>query len=115
MVEAHVHTVIITFDLVDMTPDRYETVCAELAPAFAALPGLLAKIWLTDEQDARRGGVYLFRDTASADAFLGSTLARTVATNPHFAGLTVSRYTVDTATTVRTQPGVAIIPSTVLV
>ena len=103
------HTVLITFDLVDMTPERYTEVAGELAPAFAAVPGLLAKIWLTDPGDARYGGVYLFADAGAADAFLGSALARGVATNPHFAGLTVRRYGVDEATTARTQPGLAVV------
>jgi hypothetical protein len=109
-----VHTVIITFDLVDMTHEGYEKVCAELAPAFAALPGLQAKIWLTDPESSHYGGVYLFTDAASADGFLGSALARSVATNPHFAGLEVRRFTVDEATTARTQPGVTVV-GTVLV
>lgn len=103
------HTVIITFDLVDMTHEGYGQVCADLAPAFAALPGLQAKIWLADQESARYGGVYLFADAAAADAFLGSALARSVATNPHFAGLDVRRFTVDETTTARTQPGVTVV------
>lgn len=103
------HTVIITFDLVDMTHEGYGKVCAELAPAFAALPGLQAKIWLTDREAAHYGGVYLFADTASADDFLGSALARSVATNPHFTGLEIRRFTVDETTTARTQPGVTVV------
>lgn len=108
------HTIVITFDLVDLTHDGYERLCAELAPAFAALPGLLAKIWLADRDDARYGGVYLFADAAAADDFLGSALARSVATNPHFSGLTVSRFDVDVATTARTQPGVTVVPDAAL-
>jgi hypothetical protein len=110
-----VHTLVITFDLVDMTHQRYTEVCAELAPAFAAVPGLLAKIWLTDPEEARYGGIYLFGDAGAADGFLGSTLARSVATNPHFAGLTVRRFDVDKATTARTQPGLTVVGGTVLV
>jgi Putative mono-oxygenase ydhR len=107
------HTLVITFDLVDMTHERYTEVCAELAPAFAAIPGLLAKIWLADSRDARYGGVYLFDDTAAADGFLASTLAHSVATNPHFAGLTIRRFSVDEATTARTQPGMTVVTSSV--
>jgi Putative mono-oxygenase ydhR len=110
-----VHTLIITFDLVDMTHERYAQVCAELAPAFAAVPGLQAKVWLTDRQDARYGGVYLFADTGSADAFLASTLARSVAINPHFAGLTIRRYDVDERTTACTQPGIPVVTDAALV
>ena len=103
------HTLVITFDLVDMTHERYTEVCAELAPAFAAVPGLLAKIWLTDPDGARYGGVYLFADAAAGDAFLCSSLARIVASNPHFGGLTVQRFGVDEATTARTQPGLTVV------
>ena len=109
------HTLVITFDLVDMTHERYTEVCAELAPAFAAVPGLLAKIWLTDQDEGRYGGVYLFTDAAAGDGFLGSALARSVATNPHFAGLTVQRFGVDEATTARTQPAVTVVGSAVAV
>ena len=75
----------------------------------------MAKIWLTDPQDARYGGVYLFTDAAAADGFLGSALARGVATNPHFAGLTVRSFGVDTVTTARTQPGIAVVADPALV
>lgn len=107
------HTILITFDLIDMTHEQYTQVCAELAPAFAAIPGLGAKIWLTDPGGARYGGIYLFDDAAAGDAFLGSALARSVATNQHFAELTVRRYDVDAATTARTQPGIGVVAGAV--
>jgi hypothetical protein len=106
------HTIVITFELVDMTPERYEEVCAELAPAFAAVPGLLTKIWLTSPGDGRRGGVYLFGDAEAGDGFLGSALARGVAGNPHFRDLTVRRFEVDTETTARTQPVLTVVGAT---
>lgn len=109
------HTIIITFDLADMTHERYTEVCDQLAPTFAAVPGLLAKIWLADPPEARYGGVYLFDDTAAADAFLGSTLAHSVATNPHFVGLAVRRFDVDATTTARTQPGIAVVTDAAMV
>ncbi|GAA1850198.1 hypothetical protein GCM10009836_32490 [Pseudonocardia ailaonensis] len=103
------HTVVITFELVDMTPEQYRDVCSELAPAFAAVPGLLTKIWLTTPADGRRGGIYLFGDAAAGDDFLGSALARGVATNPHFGDLTVRRFEVDEETTARTQPVLTVV------
>ncbi|MDN5931587.1 MAG: YdhR family protein [Pseudonocardia sp.] len=102
------HTLLITFRLVDMTDARYREVCAELAPAFAELPGLLAKVWLTDV-DAGYGGVYLFADEAGADAFLASGLFRTVRTFPHFDDLDVRRFGVDERTTRRTQPRLTVV------
>lgn len=103
------HTIIINFTLTDMTDDRYREVCAELAPAFAELPGLLTKVWLADPPARAYGGVYLFADRESADAYLGSALFRTVESFPHFADLALRRFDVDEATTRRTQPGLAVV------
>lgn len=110
------HTVIINFSLVDMTDERYREVCAELAPAFAELPGLLAKVWLADVDTATYGGVYLFADAGAADAYLASALYRTVRSYPHFTDVTTRRFAVDETTTRRTQPGLAVLapaPATV--
>lgn len=106
------HTIIITFDLVDMTEDRYREVCAELAPAFAELPGLLAKVWLTAAHGTGHGGVYLFADGPAADAYLTSALFRTARTFPHFTDIDVRRFGVDEETTRRTQPGLALVAPT---
>ena len=103
------HTVIVTFTLTDMTDARYREVCAELAPAFAQLPGLLAKVWLTDPDTATYGGVYLFADSAAADGFAASSLFRTVADYPHFRDVTARRFGVDELTTRRTQPGLVVV------
>lgn len=108
------HTLVITFDLTSMTDERYREVCSELAPAFAELPGLLAKMWLVEAPNAAYGGIYLFDDRSSADTFLASGLFRTVEQYPHFTGLTVRRFDIDEAVTRLTQPGLAVIaPATV--
>jgi Putative mono-oxygenase ydhR len=108
--EAAVDAIVITFDLVDMTPEQYAQLAAELAPSFAALPGLLTKIWLTDTDHGQRGGFYLFDDAAAAEGFLKSALALGVAQNPHFAHFTAQRFTVDQATTAMTQSKIKVVP-----
>src|ERR1700761_3100318 len=109
--EAPVDAIVITFDLVDMTPEQYAHLSAELAPSFAALPGLLSKIWLTDTDGGRRGGLYLFDDAAAAEGFLKSALALSVVQNPHFAHCTAQRFTVDQTTTALTQPKIMVVPA----
>ena len=37
------HILIINFNLNDITRSEYEAVCAEVAPEFAAIPGLVSK------------------------------------------------------------------------
>ena len=103
------HAIVTTFDLEDMTPEQYAQISAELAPSFASLPGLLAKIWLTGTNGGRRGGLYLFDDDTAAEGFLKSALALSVAQNPHFAHCTTQRFTVDQTTTAMTQPKITVV------
>ena len=110
-----VHTLVITFDLVDMTHERYTEVCAELAPPSPRSPACWPRSGSPTRTSGRYGGVYLFADAAAGDGFLGSALARSVATNPHFAGLTVQRFGVDEVTTARTQPAVTVVGSAIAV
>ncbi len=90
------HVSIVGFRLQNMDDAEYSQICDELAPAFAAVPGLLSKVWLHGEGDAR-GGVYLWEDKAAFEAFLASDLGRAVASHPNFAELTVRDYAVDEA------------------
>jgi hypothetical protein len=103
------HVKIINFNLVDMTEKGYREACDQLAPAFAALPGLQAKIWLRDPSTNTYGGVYLFADREAADAYAASELFQTVGAFPNFANITVRDFAVDEDNTQRTQPGVQVI------
>lgn len=105
------HAIVMTFDLVDMTPEQYAQLSADLAPSFTAQPGLLTKIWLTDTDRGRCGGFYLFHDAAAAEGFLKSALALSVAQNPHFARCTAQQFTVDQTTTAMTQPKIMVVPA----
>ena len=51
---------------------------ADTAAPFVSLPGLEWKIWLDDPSDAQRsGGIYLFADRATAEAYVnGPIVAR---------------------------------------
>ena len=70
---------------------EYERLAAELAPAFAAVPGLLSKSWLLDAESGTAGGVYLFADATFVDAYLASPLAP-AADLPFLTALRVQRY-----------------------
>jgi hypothetical protein len=72
----------VSFRPTELTVDAYEALAADLAPSFAALPGLVSKVWTGPDADGRLHGVYLWRDHASLDAFRRGPLD--VATNPAF-------------------------------
>lgn len=104
-------TFVITYRLAAMTDEEYRTLCDELAPAVAELPGQLATVWLADPATGTYGAVYLFSDSAVADAFTESRLFRTVVLHPQLTDMSVRRFTVDETTTRRTQPGVRVVPT----
>ncbi len=54
--------------------EAYKHVCEEMAPAFATVPGLQAKLWLADRDTNTYGGVYVFSDADAQAAFAGSDL-----------------------------------------
>lgn len=103
------HVKIINFNLSDMTVDEYAAACDQLAPAFAELPGLLAKVWLQDRASNTYGGVYLFEDRAAADAYAASQLFATVGAVPNFTNITVADFDVIEPLTRMTQPHIAVL------
>src|SRR5271166_4275858 len=74
---------IITFQLDGIDDEAYRGMCDELAPAFAAVPGLQTKLWLADRDANTYGGVYVFSDAHAQEAFAGSDLFTAVASNPN--------------------------------
>lgn len=81
------HTLVVTFNLKNMSDAEFRAFCDEAAPTFAAVPGLLTKIWLADPATNTYGGVYTFTHKAAYEAYATSDLFRSVATNPNFTGI----------------------------
>ena len=76
------HIQVVNFNLEGISRTEYETVCNELAEAFAALPGLVSKHWLADEKNNTYGGVYIWENREAYDAFVNSELFAGVGSNP---------------------------------
>ncbi len=106
------HVLIINFRLADMDEEGYRAACAEMAPAFAELPGLMAKVWLAPHEGTY-GGVYLFRDRESMEGYLASELFATVAAFPHFTDIVARDFGVYEDLTRVTQPGVDVMAAAV--
>ena len=73
---------------------KLAAVCDELAPAYAAVPGLVSKVWLSDPTGNTYGGVYTWRDLSAFQAFTKSDLAKTVMTHPNFTDLVIRDFAV---------------------
>jgi hypothetical protein len=74
------HALVLTYGLRGKTTDpaAYEELSEALAPAFAAVPGLVSEVWLASRSRNRFGGFYLFDSRASFDAFVAGELFGTV-------------------------------------
>ena len=56
--------------------EEMATTSKGLAESIAAEPGLLWKIWTENQATGEAGGIYLFEDQASAEAYLTMHTAR---------------------------------------
>jgi heme-degrading monooxygenase HmoA len=88
------HIQIVSFNLKDMSESEYQQMCEGAAPAFASLPGLLSKVWISDQAANTYGGVYTWRDRQSMEGYLRSDLFKAISTNPHLANLNSRDYSV---------------------
>jgi Putative mono-oxygenase ydhR len=92
------HVAVFEYRIRDIDDAGWAQACDDLAPAFAGVPGLVNKVWLHGEGDAR-GGVYLWVDKAAYEDFLASDLGKAVGSHPNIAELTMRDYAVDEAPT----------------
>ena len=83
-----VHIQIVNFKLNGIDDAQYRQACDEEAAVFAAIPGLVSKVWLADQSTNTYGGVYTWRDRQAMEDFLDSELFREVGADPHVKDLT---------------------------
>jgi len=83
----------IEFELL-CTVDEYRKLALHRAPVFAAVAGLISKLWLIDEERRRAGGAYLFSDRAAATAYLEGPIIAGLRANPAFRHVTVRLFDV---------------------
>ncbi|MFN8440629.1 MAG: YdhR family protein [Caldilineaceae bacterium] len=74
------------------TADEYIAAVSPMAEQWAAVPGLLWKIWTLNPETKRAGAVYLFESAEARQAYLDSELAAAVANQPHFSDFAVTPY-----------------------
>jgi quinol monooxygenase YgiN len=85
---------VVTFQLKDLSQEAFEADCDETAPAFAAVPGLIAKVWLADPTTNTYGGVYTWESRSACEAYLRSELFAAVASHPNLVAVTSREFAV---------------------
>ena len=87
------HIQIINFSLEGIGHEEYVEIANSVAPSFAALPGLVSKVWLADEENNTYGGVYTWENRAYMENYNSSDLfAEALTNNPNFANLSVKDF-----------------------
>ena len=99
------HIQVVTFKLDGIDDAAYQAHAEQIAPAFAALPGLRAKIWLANQQARTYGGIYAFDDVAAMRAYQAGKIFRGLEADPHMIDLAVSDFSVLAGPTKVTRGG----------
>ena len=82
------HIQIINFRLKGVSEEDYAGLCDELAPSYAAVPGLVRKVWLADSENGVYGGVYVWENKQAMENFAQTELNKSVATHPNLDDVT---------------------------
>jgi hypothetical protein len=72
------HALFVTYALRDADRAQHAELCEQLAPALAAVPGLLAKTWLTNPETSRFGAFYVFVSRPAFERYVASELFDTL-------------------------------------
>ena len=89
------HALIVCYGLRGATADEHAELCAQLAPALAAVPGLESLGWLSNEAAGRYGGFYVFEHKPAFDAFVASELYDAVHTQRAIDGLEAGDFSIE--------------------
>jgi hypothetical protein len=86
------HVQIVTLNLKDITEAQYLAIAEDLAPTFAAMPGLLNKVWLADAATNTYGGVYVWKDRPAMESYMAGDIVAGLRANPHVANIMSKDY-----------------------
>lgn len=78
----------------DASEEDYIRAVTPLGEKFAAIPGLLWKLWMINADDTEAGGIYLFENAGHLQSFLESDLAAAVTSHPAFREFRVKTFDV---------------------
>jgi putative monooxygenase ydhR len=97
------HALVVTYELGDATRAEHAELCEELAPAFAAVPGLHSLTWLTNAATGSHGGFYVFETKSAFDRFVASELFETLRSHRTVRGVATSDFSIESRPTAITR------------
>ena len=103
------HVQVVTYRVDAVSDADFVEANREFAEAMAAVPGLLAKVWLRGPGADGYGGLYLWRDREAYEAFLASDLWAEVRNDASMLDVRATDYAVMEDLTRATQPGLPLL------
>jgi Putative mono-oxygenase ydhR len=97
------HALFVIYTLRDSNPARHAELCEQLAPAVAAVPGLLSKTWLANSETGRLGGFYVFASRAAFEHYVTSELFDTLMPADSVRDVTATEFSVAEVPTALTR------------
>ena len=99
---AVMHALFVTYTLRDANPAQHAELCEQLAPAVAAVSGLISKTWLTNGETGRFGGFYVFASRADFERYVASELFATLMSRSSIREMAASEFSIAEAPTALT-------------
>lgn len=84
LIGGKLHIQVVNFNLEGISHEEYMGVADSVASAFAEVPGLISKAWLSDPEGNTYGGVYTWENREAMEAFAQTEFFQGVAGNPNF-------------------------------
>ena len=81
----------------------YATMAGPLADPIAKTPGLEWKVWIFNEMNHEAGGLYLFRDEASVNAYLHGDIVANLKKQPTIKDISAKIFDIDENLTQKTR------------
>lgn len=81
----------------------YVKLVAPFADPIGAVPGLDWKVWLVNEKNREAGGIYLFKDEPSANAYLNGEIVMGLKKQPTLMDISAKLFDVEESLTQKTR------------
>ena len=104
------HVQIVTYRTAGISEADFIEANREFAEMMAAVPGLLAKVWLKGADENVYGGLYLWEDRAACESFLAGELWPEAVKDESMVDLASGDFAVMEELTRTTQPGMQLLP-----
>ena len=107
-----VHVQFVTYRMAGISDDDFIEANQEFAQMMAAVPGLLAKVWLRGDGEGSYGGMYLWQDRDACEGFLTGPLWAEALKDDSMLDLESRDFAVMEELTAATQPGLRVLVAT---